>query len=270
MGKRKRKKSSSPLVWKATKGLLHLFCRGLVQSLPFLLFGAVGLGIFWGIRENLYADPGFLVQTVKIVPENSLSEEKVRELENLYLNQNLFKISPQKVAEVVEKDPKIREARVVREFPKTLRIEVYDRIPFAQIQFSSKGDWYSLSEDGVVLGRDAGRNKNLLLVETLETAPLKPEWGTEVALPGFVRAVELVKTFPKLPLSRSETLERLRLDHLGNVNLLLSRGPELRFGREPMKKLQTLDSLAPLLKGPERNRIIYIDLQYQDLIVKKK
>ena len=270
MGKRKRKKSSAPLLWKATKGSLHLLTQGLIKSFPLLVFGAIGFGIFWGIREELYADSGFRVQSIRIMPENVLSQEKLQELQRLYVHRNLFKISPRKVAAVVKQDPKIREARVVRDFPNILRIEVRDRIPFAQVQLSPKGEYYLLSEDGVVLGRETTRNKNLLLIEVFESASVKPDWGSKLAVPGFEQAAELVKEFPKHRISHAETIDWVRLDHLGNVALVLTQGPELRFGREPMKKLRTLDSLGPLLRSPERDRIIYVELQYQDLIVKKK
>ena len=270
MGKRKKKKSSGTLLWKAVKGLFHWASYGLVKSLPALLIAAVGFGIFWGIRENLYADPGFMIQTVKILPENGLSPEKTRELENLYLNQNLFKISPRRVSEVVERDPKIRQAHVVREFPKTLIIEIRDRYPFTQIQFSSEGEFYSLSEDGVVLTRDSARNKNLLLIEAFETNSPKLTPGSEIKLPGFKEAVGLVKDFSRQPVSGSEVIDRIRLDHLGSVNLVLSKGPELRLGREPQKKLKRLNSVNSLLKSSDRDKIVYIDLQYQDLVVRKK
>lgn len=270
MGKRKRRKSSSPLIWKASTGLIRLLAQGLVKSLPVFFFAAIGFGVFWGIRENLYADSGFLLQHLNIAPQNALSPEKVRELEKVYLNQNLFKISPRQVARRVEQDPAIREAWVVREFPNTLRIEIRDRNPFTQIEFSSKGPYYSVDEDGVVLGQAPGRNKNLLLIEVFEDGISKPEQGAGLSIPGFEQAVALVRAFPKQRLSHSETIDRVRLDHLGNVALVLTKGPELRFGREPLKKLRMLNSLVPLLKGPERDRIIYIELQYQDLIVKKK
>ncbi len=268
MAKRKRKKSA-PLLWKAAKGSLRLLSLGFIKSIPVLLFAGIGFGIFWSIRQNLYADSGFLIQNVKIIPEGSLSQERVRELERLFLNENLFHVSAKRVAEAVESDPKIRNARVVREFPKTLRIEIRDRNPFAQVQLEN-GDYYTLAEDGILLTRDAGRNKNLLLIEILDETDQKLKLGSKMDRAGFGQLMGLAKVYPHQPLAKTEALERLRLDHLGNVSLLLEGGPELRFGREPMKKLQTLASLNLLLKSSDRGKIIYIELQYHDLIVKKK
>lgn len=269
MAKRKKKKST-PLFWKAVKGGVHLLTLGFLKSMPLLVFAGIGFGIFWGIRQNLYADSGFLIQTVKIIPEGSLSRDKVRELEKLFLNQNLFQVSPKRVADVVETDPKIRNAHVVREFPKTLRIEIRDRNPFAQVLFSETGEYYTLAEDRIVLARDPGRNKNLLLIEIFDEGNKKLKLGEGVDLAGFHQTMELAKVYPKQALAQSEVIDRLCLDHLGNVSLLLQGGPELRFGREPMKKLQSLASLGALLKSPDRAKIIYIELQYHDLIVKKK
>lgn len=270
MGKRKRKRASSTLTWKATKGFFRLLFKGILKASPFVLLGGIGFGIFWGIRENLYADPGFLVQSLEVVPEKALSPQRVQELEKRFLNRNLFKISPRGLAQEIQTDPTIRQARVIRKFPRTLRVEISHRDPFVQIQFSPHGPYYSAAEDEIVLGKEFERDKNLLLIEAFETKVSKFENGEGLSVAGFREAIELVKAFQTHPLARSEGIDRIRLDHLGNVSLVLKEGPELRFGRQPIKKLYTLGSLTPLLKGPDRKQIIYIELQYQDLIVKKK
>lgn len=270
MGKRRKKKASSTLTWKATKGFFRLLFKGILKAIPFLFLGGIGFGIFWGIRENLYADPGFLIQTLQVVPEKALPPDQLQELGRLYLNRNLFKISPQEVSRKVQADPTIREARVIRKFPTTLRIEIHHRDPYAQIQFFPSGPYYSTAEDEVVLNKEFERDKSLLLIEAFEAKTLKVENGEELSLAGFLEAVELAKAFRGHPVSRFEAIERIRLDHLGNVALVLAKGPELRFGREPMKRFYALGSLVPLLAGADRNQIIYIDLQYRDLIVRKR
>ena len=163
MGKRKRKKISSTLTWKATQGFFHLLFQGILKAGPLVFFGVIGCGIFWGIHEELYADSGFLVQNVAVVPEGVLLPERIQELEKSYLGQNLFKISLRRAAESIERDPKIREARVIREFPKTLRVEIASRSPLVQIQLTPRGPYYAVGEDGVVLDTRLGRDENLLL-----------------------------------------------------------------------------------------------------------
>lgn len=270
MGKHRKKKIKSTLTWKAAKGIFHLLSEGILKAMPLFIFGAIGFVIFWTIRGNLYADPGFLVQRLEVVPEESFSPEKLQELERLYLKQNLFKISPREVAKTLGQDPQIQNTFVIRKFPATLRIEVKERRPFAQIQFSPQGAYYWIAEDGIILGKDPLRQKSIYLVEVFDTKVTQPKIGRPASLSGFSEAVALTKVFAAHPLARRETLERIRLDDSGNVTLVLTKGPELRFGLNPLKRISALDSLPPLLKGPDRDRLIYIDLQYQDLVVRKK
>lgn len=270
MAKRKRRKVTSSRPWKAIRGFIGLLTHGILSTSPLLTLGLIGFGIFWGIRENLYADPGFLIHRIEVVPEGKLFPDQTQVLERTYLGHNLLRVSPEEVARRIQGNPQIQQARVTRSFPGTLRIEVWDRSTFAQVQPVTNGPYYSVAEDGVVLEAESGRNKGFPLIELFEVKVPSLQKGSQLPFRGFREAVALTRAFRQHPLGRSEMIERIRLDHLGNVALVLAKGPELRFGRDPMRKLNTLDSLIPLLKGPERSQIIYIELQYEDLIVKKK
>ena len=175
----------------------------------------------------------------------------------------------EKVAREIEQNPRIRRARVLREFPNTVRIEISERTPFVQIRFELKGPYYSAAEDGFVLETSTARNGNLLLVEAYETER-RPAVGKEASLQGLKEGIRLARAFWQHSLNESEKIRQIRLDHLGNVSLTLEDGPELRFGRSPLQKFGVLNSVIPLLKGPERARLVYVDLQYHDLVVRKK
>ena len=271
MAKRKRKKLSSTLTWKTLRGLFGILFKGTVKSLPLVCLALAGFGVFWGIRAELYADPGFTVQQVEIVsPEHVLSPEKIRELERLYLGRNLFTVSLSEASRLMQENPHIHRVRVTRKFPKTLQIEILHREAFAQLQFIPRGINYIAGADGMILETALERRPGLLGVDVSELKNLRPEVGKKIYLPGFEKGVALASAFRRHPLGKTETIEKLRLDHLGGVTLVLRDGPELRFGSDPLKKLNLLPALASLLKGPERDRIVYIELQYQDLIVKKR
>ena len=270
MGKRKRKKASSLLTWKAVSGILRLFFQGLFAATPLLLLILLGFGVFWGIRGELYADPGFTIKNVEVYPAGALSGGRVRELERNFLGQNLFRISLGQAAERLERDPEIREVRVSRRFPKALRIDILSRQPFAQVRGNFHGPLYTVGEDGFVLDSGEARDERLLLIDAAESGLTKPQRGSRLSLPGYAGAVDLVREFWNHPLSQTETLRSLRLSRLGEATLVLKDGPELRFGRQPTKKFNSLEAALPLLRGPERGRLVYIELQYRDLIVKKK
>lgn len=259
MVKRRRKKISSSLIWKILQGSFQL-----------LFLGAIGFGLFWTVRKNLYADAGFSVKTLEILPEKGLQHAARKELEKLYLGRNLFQISPAEVASVVQRNTRIRTAHVLRGFPNKLKIEIVERNPFLQFQSEPTGYYYTAAEDGVVLDVDTQRKKELLLFEALHMKGKKWEVGEELSLPGLKEGIACAQAFARHPLALSEKIDRIRLDHLGNVSLLLQGGPELRMGRNPLKKFYLLDTITSFLKGAERNQIVYFELQYKDLIVKKK
>ena len=73
-----------------------------------------------------------------------------------------------------------------------------------------------------------------------------------------------------MELSHFEVLTRIGIDHLGNVSIILGNGPQIRLGRRPMDSLKSLEKTIPLLKSEERSKIEYVDLQYDNVIVKRK
>jgi len=77
MGKRKRKKISGTLTWKTLRGFFRLLFQGIFKAGPLLLFGLAGFAVYWGIRANLYADPGFLVQEVRVSKGDNVSVGEV-------------------------------------------------------------------------------------------------------------------------------------------------------------------------------------------------
>lgn len=243
---------------------------GSVKALPLFLLALTGFGIFWGVREELYADLGFQVQQIVVVPPGALSDTARQRLDQRYLRQNLFKISPQRVRQFVQEDPLIHGVQVTRDFPRTLRIEINERKPFAEVELQSQGTYVRVSEDGTVLHQGPERDKNLLWVKAPEARHVKVKAGTGLPLPGLKEGLALARSFWNHPFGRSEKIEWLRIDHLGNVALSLREGPEIRFGSQPLKKFHRLETLGPLLERPERDQIVYIELQYQDLIVKKE
>lgn len=270
MGRRKKRKSAGGLGWKALKGAVAWLFRTVWRGVPVALLGLSAFGIFWGIREHLYHDPTFKLQTLEIRPEGALSPSMTQNLERLYLGENLFKISPGRIAVTIEQDPLIREAKVKRIFPEKVRIELSRRIPSLQLRLDPKGEYLTLAEDFVLLEKADERNRSLALVEAFEVGGLRTVLGRKVLVPGLEETKELIEAFGGHPLGQSEVIDRLRVDHLGNVSIVLADGPELRFGRHPMQRFPALDTVTPFLKGADRAKILYLDLQFQDLIVRKR
>jgi cell division septal protein FtsQ len=67
-----------------------------------------------------------------------------------------------------------------------------------------------------------------------------------------------------------QNVSKLSMDQLGNVTLVLQDGIELRAGRVLDLSENARAVLSSLLNSETRNQILYVDLRYRDMIVKKR
>jgi hypothetical protein len=87
---------------------------------------------------------------------------------------------------------------------------------------------------------------------------------------GFQEALKFLEIFWAHEMSKRETVTKISLDRLGNVTVTLGSGPELRLGRRPEERMAALEKITPLLESGERSAVEYIDLQFDNVIVKRK
>jgi cell division septal protein FtsQ len=140
----------------------------------------------------------------------------------------------------------------------------------ALIRFSSKGDYGLVSEDGMILDVVSKPNSTDLVIEAFAMGTQKPAMGLQIKDKEFREASKFIKAYWKKSLSEQEPISIISLDHLGNVSAILSKGPVVRLGRKPAGRLEAMEKLVPLLKDENRDLIDYVDLQYDDVVIKRK
>lgn len=268
MGKKKRSQA------KRGKGKPFAFVgplfRFTLRLLPFVIIILGCGGIFLGVKDALYADAGLGIQKVEVVPADSLSANQRQALDGMLLGKNIMNVDLKKVSSVMEKDPGIHRAVTVKHLPNQVSVLVERRHAVACIQFASQGNCGMVSEDGVILDVIPSKNATGLIIESFESGKREPQLGMKVSVKGFSEAISFLRAYEKMELSRFETLTRIGIDHLGNVSIILGNGPQIRLGRRPLESLKSLEKTIPLLKSEERSRLEYVDLQYDNVIVKRK
>lgn len=241
-----------------------------LKILPFVIC-ILGVGaVFMGVKDALYADASLGIQKVEVVPVDSLSTAQRQTLDTMLLGKNIVNVDLKKVSRMLEKDPGVHHAVVVKHLPAQIIVNVERRRAVACIQFVSQGNCGMVSEDGVVLDVIPVKNAAGLIVESFESGKRGPQLGTKVEVKGFSQAISFLRAYEQMDLSKYETLTRIGIDHLGNVSIILGNGPQIRLGRRPLDSLKALEKTIPLLKSEERSRIEYVDLQYDNVIVKRK
>lgn len=263
--KRKKKNSLAPLAGFAS-GTFSLFLR----VLPVLFVASVFGGMFFGVRHLLYADPQLSVKEIVVTPAPALVTSRRQDLETKLLGKNILKIDLKKIASDLEANPEIQSVRVERQMPSTLQIEVVPRKPVAFVQFSSTGTFGSVSEDGMILDTVKTRDNSLVVIEAYGLGLKEPQIGYQIRNRGFGEVIQFLHAFWEHPISKREVLTRLSLDHLGQVSIVLGAGPDIRLGRRASTRIPTLEKIMYLLEGGDRDKIQYIDLQFDNVIVKRK
>jgi cell division septal protein FtsQ len=271
MGKKKRKKFSKNkrLAWMGSVlgGAVQLF----VKSLPlFALCTLLGF-LFLGIRKALYADSYLSIRRIVLEPFDALPPQEKQEIESRWLGKNMLTVNLQNMSKELQKDPKIRVVRVSLVFPSILKIEIEKRQLLGMIQLSPRGSFGLVSEDGVIFEVAKERNPSFVLFEAYGWDQKEPRIGLKLKHQGFREAVKFLNAFEGHPLSHQETVTKIVLDRAGNVSLVLGGGPEIRLGRHPLERLGAMERVKPIiLHGEGRAKIDYIDLEFDNIVVKSK
>ncbi len=268
MAKKKRRKSSKGLggIGKFFGAGFRVLARGLPVAGVVFLSGA----LFVGIRGLLFADAELGIQEIVVNPSTGLSITQRQDLESKVLGKNMLQVNLQDVARWLQRDPQIQTARVMRRFPSMLVVEVRSRAAVAWIRFSPHGPLRLVSEDGMIIDSLEKPNSPGVILEVFESGLKEPKVGMQVKSRGFREAMRFLKLFPSQPLAQKETITKMTLDHLGNVTMTLGTGPQIRLGRRPAERFEVLEKIAPLLDGAERDQLDYVDLQFDNVIVKRK
>jgi cell division septal protein FtsQ len=268
--KRKLKKQGKRGVLGLLWALIGLLVRGLMRILPVLILCAGAWGLFFGLKKILYRDTSFAVQSIRVNPPQDLAASKRQALDARYLGKNILQVNIREIARQLEADPEIEWAHVRKAFPSAISVEIKRRIPIAFLRLSPRGDYGVVSEDGMILDVVEKPNSTDLVIDAFALGVQKPVIGLQIKNKEFREAVSFIKTYWKDPLYEKEPVAALSLDHLGNVTAILSKGPMIRLGRKPLARLDAMSKLIALLKDENRDAIDYVDLQYDDVVIKRK
>ena len=270
MPKKKRRKSGRGKKFLRWGGIVTGAFRLVFRIFPLAAAAALAGGLFVTVRQALYADSALAVSRIVVEPSEALPAIERRALETKFLGKNILRVNLRAVSRELEKDPQIRRAAVVRRLPAELRVFLELRKPVALIQFSPKGSFGLVSEDGMILDTLLRPNASMFLIEAYAAGIKEPQSGAVVPGRGYTEAIRFMKAFWDHPLSRREAISKISLDHLGNVTAVLGNGPAVRLGRRPAERMKALEKVVLLLQGENRAGIDYVDLQFDNIIVKRK
>lgn len=266
MAKRRSRLLNARGFKKAIFGLSALLGKGLPWGLAFGLVGLLSLSV----KQMLHADPYFQVELIKVFPSGVLTGSEHQFLEAQTRGRSLFDINLKEISRHLERNPKVKRAEAVRALPKQLSIFIATRSPFIQIQLKEGGSYYLAASDQLVLSAQSSPRPDLAVLEDFGSAKKSYSVGSLYQNKDFYLLFDLLEALKTDPLLGKQNVSRLSRDQLGNLTLIFQDGIELKIGKSVSFPESARAVLRSLLSSEDRNQILYIDLRYRDMIIKKK
>jgi cell division protein FtsQ len=238
-------------------GGLHAVGRKLVITGKVLMVMAgVALSLL-AVRQvvrHVIASPRFAVQEIRVAATTHLSADEIQELAGVEIGDRLLTVDPDRVAARLAAHPWIASARVRRELPSVLAIEVTER---QAVACALMGALYLLDASGRPFKRATFDEADGLPVITGVTreqyAAVRP--ASEAV---FREALALLEAYGRRP-----KLSEVHVDPRTGFSLVLLDGAgEIRLGRGATdEKLARFDQIIAAVgaRGPAALATVYLD-----------
>lgn len=246
-----------PMAFGAVSGAIRWFIR---RPLAFLTAALIA-GAGWGMWDYLRRSEVFRIATVVFPPDSPLV------LHEPLIGENLLSVDIRRLSEELKRQqPALREVRVVRQLPNTLRIEPVQRIPVAQVKLDR---WYPVDEQGFIVpeGSVQPRERVIRLVGIDRSgASLRP--GQENRDERLGLALRVFGAVRRAPLSISRHLIEINVADPEQIRFLMDGGTEVRCGAEAELDAH-LQRLRAALQAIARQSldVQYIDVRFHEPVV---
>jgi cell division protein FtsQ len=106
----------------------------------------LSVGLFFSVYRYAMTTPRFAVEHIEVKGNQRLSETQVVRLAGVETGQNVFALDTSRAQQRLLAEPWVERARVSRELPATLRIELTERVAVAVALV--EGDLFLVTSDG--------------------------------------------------------------------------------------------------------------------------
>jgi cell division septal protein FtsQ len=151
---------------------------------------AGGLLLGWqGYRTAMHADL-FVISGVKVEGVKQLGDRDLKEMVDVFIGQNIFRVDLASAVKRAEGNPWVREARIYRRLPNRLTMVFTERVP-AFVLDTGTGR-YLLDGDGVVIERLAKEQTPAWPLPVIAIQDYRARPGEEVNAEALPEAMQLI------------------------------------------------------------------------------
>jgi cell division protein FtsQ len=250
---------SAPAVGLGRRGPLAVLWQGLKLSVGLLVVASISVAIAWGAHRYALTTPRFSIREFDVKGNRHHSADQLARIAGVQRGQNLFAVDASSAEQHLLENPWVRQAKVGRALPGTLRIEVVERDAIAEATIEDA--LYLVTPEGepfkVV---EPGDPTDLPVITGLGARDLAVDRAR--AIDRFGIALEVLREYQEQPLSRVYEAEEVHLSPDGSVVLTIGkRGIALHLGTGPFRQklLMAGRIFSKLSPGGELPGIVFLD-----------
>lgn len=204
----------------------------------------------------VYASSLFEIESIDVVGTRHLSPQAVIRKAALPPGSTLLRFPKARIEENISADPWVAEVRVTRDFPRTLRIRVVERVAFARVD-TGQAIWI-VDANGMVLGEDS--------VEASAAVPVIRDIPGLDCKPGRQSTSEVLRNALQVLAGISPELysqvRAVSAPSIDETALITTTNVELMFGEAA--DLAKKDAVARRIMQEQGTAVVFIDVRNPD------
>ncbi len=216
-------------------------------------------GAAWGAHRYALNSPRFAVRTIEVDGQRQRGDSRIAELAGLQLGQNLFQTDTDAAERRLLSDPWVEKARVLKELPSTLRVELTEREASALALIA--GDLFLVAQDAKPFKRLEPTDPHDMPVIT-GISPENLARDRDRELERIATGLEILRQFERIELSRVYPAQEVHVGEGGEVVLTVGKAAlslHLGVGEWRRKLLMAARVVGRLARAGQTPAHVYLD-----------
>lgn len=219
---------------------------------------AASVAVYRFVDRYARTSPEFAIETLSIAGAERVERAELEEAMGVTVGDNVFQRSPEEIRAGLEAHPWIASATVRRRLPRTVEVEVRERVPALLLVLESP---HLVDEDATVFkALEPGDPVDLPVVTGVDVTRFRGELGYRTEL--LTSAIALLREWQSATLARRDPIAEIHVEPDESLTLFVGDdGTEIRLGRGPYRsKLARLRRvLDELSRRQSRPLYVYLD-----------
>lgn len=217
--------------------------------------------VAWGVYRYALTTPRFAVRKLDVQGSRRLTDERVAKLAGLEMGRNIFQVDVELAERRLLTEPWVREVKLTRQLPNTLRVQLVEREAAAIASISD--ELYLVTQAGEPFKRlEPSDPYDLPVVTGISATALAQDRQLEIQRIG--EGLELLRSYDRIAPSKVHPAQEVHLSEDGAAQLIVGeRGISLQLGKAPWRKklLMAERVLQQLARKGRTPGVIFLDNQ---------